>query len=79
MSTITHDLRKAWRQNPPIAKALLLIAVIIFLLEVVGVVGEIGLAALNLTVIGFLLTMNGTLGEMNTTLDKIAEMLTKES
>lgn len=74
MSTAT-SLRDVWRANPWWAKVLLAIGVLLFLLEVAGVVDQLGLAGLNLTIIAFLFSINGTLGELGATLNRIEDKL----
>lgn len=66
-----------WRGNPLWAKILLAIAIGIFLLEVLGVIHNVGLAALNLTIIGFLFSMNETLTSLTHSNERIAEAVTE--
>lgn len=79
-STFTDTIRGIWRGNPVWAKILLLVAAGIFLLTAAGWIQNPGLAALNLTIIGFLFSTNETLtsltdsvGRLNRSNERIAD------
>lgn len=69
------SIGEIWRDNPWWAKLLLAVAIVLFDLEAVGLVRDVGLAALNLTAIAFLISMNRTLGEMSSKLGQVGSTL----